>query len=156
MRRLPNILINVCVYVCVFGPVTFQCKDICLCSTFSVGWNSPACVHASVVLSCRGFRWSSTKKHLPASLQYYISEARTDGATIRTGSDAAFMDHVPLETRTPHFTGTNSTVIHRVVRALQGSLSYIFFVSNYSSVGNKHDLSGGICSDISINPSVLR
>lgn len=31
-----------------------------------------------------------------------------------------------------------------------------FFVSNYSSVGNKHDLSGGICSDIGINPSVLR
>lgn len=32
------------------------------------------------------------------SLQYYISEARADGATIRTGSDAAFMDHVPLDT----------------------------------------------------------
>lgn len=31
-----------------------------------------------------------------------------------------------------------------------------FFVSNYSGVGNKHDLSGSICSDIRINHSVLR
>lgn len=114
-----------CVCVCVWASNMLMQRHLSLQHFFS-GTNSPACVHASVVWSCWGFRWSSTKKHLPASLQYYISEARTDGATIRTGSDAAFMDHVPLET-TFHwdYSGTHCTV-HRVVRALQGSLSDIF------------------------------
>lgn len=96
----------------------------------------PSCACRVVVLlqSCCGFRWTGTKKHLPASLLYYISEARNAGRTTThrfkyriNGRHSS--EHLPRSIngtiRSPCCTYCN-IIRFRVVRARQGSLAYNF------------------------------